>query len=105
MVSAMPELEESAQAKNAVPPSRGPNPAWRIALGIAIWVTGAVGAVVFVTGLTTPGGENRRSLGMAVLWVAASVSMLQGPKRKFARILLIAWVGIFLVAGYRMATS
>jgi hypothetical protein len=99
----MPE-PEGAQAKKWVAPWHGPNSVRRVVLGVAIWVTGAVGAVVFVTGLA-PGGDNRRSLGMAVLWVAASISMLQGPKRKFARILLITWVGIFLVAGYRLATS
>jgi hypothetical protein len=100
----MPDPEAGAQAKKWVPPWRGPNPVRRVALGVAIWVTMAVGSVVFVTGLT-PGGGNRRTLGMAVLWVAASVSMLQGPQKKYARILLIVWVVLLLAAGYQLATS
>ena len=100
----MPEPGQVAQTKKWVPPWRGPNPVRRVVLGVAIWVTGAVGVVVFVTGLT-PGDGNRRTLGMAVLWVAASVSMLQGPKKKVARILLIVWVVLLLAAGYQLATS
>jgi hypothetical protein len=99
----MPE-PEVALAKKWVPPWRGPNPVWRIALGVAIWVTGAAGAVVFVTGLR-PGGDSLRSLGFAVLLVAASAGMLQGPRKKSRILLLVGSVVLLLVAGYRLATS